>query len=73
MRSTEVAKAFGFFFGRPDGFGSSDFAQIVNSFMPHRSICVSGTDFIKVMFCLIEEGSKFDDVSFANVFLCWWS
>ena len=29
VRSTEVARVFGAFFGRPDGFGSSDFAQIV--------------------------------------------
>ena len=27
-RSTEVARVFGALFGRPDGFGSSDFAQI---------------------------------------------
>ena len=32
---------FGAFVGRPDGFGSPDFAQIVNLLMPHRSICVS--------------------------------
>ena len=25
MRSTEIAIVFGAFFGRPDGFGSSDF------------------------------------------------
>ena len=37
------------FFGRPDGFGSSDFAQIVNVFMLYRSICVSRPDFIKHM------------------------
>ena len=29
MRSAEVAGVFGAFFGRPDGFGSSDFAQNV--------------------------------------------
>ena len=29
VRSTEVARVFGALFGRPDGFGSSDFAQIV--------------------------------------------
>ena len=33
-----------FFFGRPDGFGSSDFAQIVDLFMLYRSILVSGSD-----------------------------
>ena len=30
------------FFGRPDGFGSSDFAQIVDLFMLYRSIWVLG-------------------------------
>ena len=32
-------------FGRPDGFGSSDFAQIVDLFMLYRSIWVLGADF----------------------------
>ena len=27
-RSTEIAKVFGAFFGRPDGFGSSDFVRL---------------------------------------------
>ena len=35
------------FFGCPDGFGSSDFAQNVDLFMLYRSIWVSGADFIK--------------------------
>ena len=30
VRSTEVVGVFGAFFGRPDGFRSSDFAQIVD-------------------------------------------
>ena len=47
MRSTEVAGVFGAFFGRPDGFGSSDFAQHVDLFMLYRSIWVSGADSIK--------------------------
>ena len=47
VRSTEVTRVFGVFVGRPDGFGSADFAQIVNLFMLYRSICVSGADFIK--------------------------
>ena len=29
-KSTEVARVFGALFGRPDGFGSSDFAQNVD-------------------------------------------
>ena len=28
MRSAEIARVFGAFFGRPDGFGSSDFVRI---------------------------------------------
>ena len=47
--------------GRPDGFGSSNFAQIVNVLMLYRSIWVSGADFIKHMDFLAEEGSTFDD------------
>ena len=43
MRSTEVARVF-VFLGRPDGFGSSDFAQFVNCFMLYRSILASGAD-----------------------------
>ena len=61
MRSTEVAGVFGAFVGRPDGFGSSDFANAVDFFMPHRSIWVSGADFIKIMDLLTEEGSNFED------------
>ena len=59
--STEVAKLFGGLFGRPNGFGSSDFAQIVDLFMLYRSIWVSGVDFIKFMDFVTEEGSTFDD------------
>ena len=50
-------------FGRPDGFGSSDFAQIVDLFMLYRSIWVSGVDFIKIIDLLTEEGSTIDDFS----------
>ena len=49
MRSTEVARVFGASVGRPDGFGSSDFAQIVDLFMLYRSILVSGVDVIEIM------------------------
>ena len=45
VRSTEVAKVFGASFGRPDGFGSSDFAQIVDVFMLYPSIWVTGADY----------------------------
>ena len=45
--STEVAKVFGSFFGRPDGFGSSDFAQNVDFLMLHLFIWVPGADSIK--------------------------
>ena len=48
-RSTEVARVFGACFGRPDGFGSSDFAQIVDLFMLYRSIWVSGAESMKIM------------------------
>ena len=37
------------FFGCPDGFGSSDFAQNVDLFMLYRSIWVSGADVVKIM------------------------
>ena len=48
MRSTEVAEFFFFVGGgRPDGFGSSDFAQNVDCFLLYRSIWVSGADSIK--------------------------
>ena len=54
---------FGACFGRPDGFGSSDFAQIVD-FCRALSIYiwVSGADVINIMDLLTEEGSKFDDL-----------
>ena len=63
VRSTELAKVFGAFVGRPDGFGSSDFAHIVDSWMLYRSIWLSGADVIEIMDFLTEEGSKFDDLS----------
>ena len=63
VRSTEVAGVFGFFFGRPDGFGSSDFAQYVDLFMLYRSIWVSGADSIENMDLLSEEGSNFSETS----------
>ena len=61
MRSTEVAGVFGAFFGRPDGFGSSDFAQNVDLFMLYRSIWASRADSMKNMDCLAREGSIFVD------------
>ena len=42
-------------FGRPDGFGSSDFAQIVVFLKLYRSIWVSGAESIKIMDCLAEK------------------
>ena len=50
------------FVGRPDGFGSSDFAQNVDLFMLYRSIWVSGADFIKNIDFLTKEGSNFEDL-----------
>ena len=50
------------FFGCPDGFGSSDFAQNANLFMLYRSIWVSGADFIKNIDFLTKEGSNFEDL-----------
>ena len=47
-----------FFVGRPDGFGSSDFAQNVDLFMLYRSILVSGADSMNIMDLLAEEGSN---------------
>ena len=67
MRSTEVARVFGAFVGRPDGFGSSDFDRIVECLILYRSIWVSGVDFIKNMDCLSEDGSNFDDFSSENI------
>ena len=60
-RSAEVAGVFGAFVGRPDGFGSSDFAQNVDLFLLYRFIWVSGADSIKDIICLAEEGSTFED------------
>ena len=34
LRAVEVARVFGSFFGRPDGFGSSDFALFPFSLFP---------------------------------------
>ena len=64
LRSTEVDRSrdsIRGFLGRPDGFGSLDFAQVVDLFMLYRSTLVSGADSIKHMDCLAEEGSKFDN------------
>ena len=57
-RSTEVARVFGAFLGRPDGFGSSDFAQIVHVLMLYRPILVSGADSKKWSLFFAEEGSN---------------
>ena len=35
----------------------------LRSFMPHRSIWVSGADFVKIIDLLTEEGSNFDEFS----------
>ena len=67
MRSAEVAGVFGACFGRPDGFGSSDFAQIVDLFMLYRFIWASGADVIKIMDLLTEEASKSNDFSSENL------
>ena len=49
--------------GRPDGFGSSDFAQNVDVFMLYRSIWVSGADSMTIMDLLAEDGSNFSENS----------
>ena len=59
MRSTEVAVVFWASFGRPDGFGSSDSAQIVDLLMLHRFIWGSGADSMEIIDLLAEEGSTF--------------
>ena len=46
------------FLGCPDGFGNSDFAQIVDLFMLYRSIWVSGAESTNIMDLLAEEGSN---------------
>ena len=62
LRSTEVdrgrpkSRVFGALFGRPDGFGSSDFAQNVDLFMLYRSILVSGADSKQKMECWQRKG-----------------
>ena len=50
-------------FGRPDGFGSSNFAQNVVSLILYRSTWVSGADLVKNMDLLAEDGSNFDNFS----------
>ena len=61
MRSTDVVGVFGPFFVRPDGFESSDFAQIVDFYA--LSIYMGfGSRIYKTYWCLVEEGSKFEDV-----------
>ena len=62
-----MASVFGSCFGRPDGFGSSDFAQIVDLFMLYRFIWVSGAGLIRIMDLLTEEGSIFEDFSSEKV------
>ena len=42
--------------GRPDGFGSSDFAQIVDFVMLYRSVWASEADSKRNMEFLAEEG-----------------
>ena len=65
-------RVFGSFFGRPDGFGSSHFAQNVDFLMLYLSIWVSGADSMKfidlfsrgnveIKRFLIENVSKFND------------
>ena len=49
VRWVTVARVFGAFFGRPDGFGSSDFAQIVDFVMLYRSIWVSGAALLNIL------------------------
>ena len=58
---------FGACFVRPDGFGSSDFAQIVDCFMLYRSIWVSGIDVMKIVDFGAEEGSIFDNLFENNI------
>ena len=62
-RSTEVARVIGASFGRPDGFGSSGVAQIVDLFILYRSRWVSGAAPMMFIDFLAEEGSNFDNCS----------
>ena len=57
-----VGRVFGSFFGRPEGFGSSEFSQVVDLLMLYRFIWVSGADIIKNIDCLTKEGSNFEDL-----------
>ena len=63
LMSTDFAKVFGAFLGRPDGFGSSDFTQFVDLLMLYRFIWFPGADSRKNMDLLAEEWSNFDDFS----------
>ena len=65
MRSTEVGRGrlkvagvFGAFFGRPDGFGSSDFDQNVYVWMLYQTIWVSRSHSKIIQSCLAEKGSN---------------
>ena len=60
-------KSISVIFGRPDGFRSSDFAQIVDLFMFYRFMWASGVEFMKSLDFWAEEGSNFDDVSSENI------
>ena len=57
-RRPKSQEYLGLLFGRPDGFGSSDFAQNIDLFMLYRSIWVSGADSMKITVCWAEDGSN---------------
>ena len=70
LRSTEVdrgrpkSRVVGAFLGRPDGFGSSDVAQIVDCVILYISIYMGfGSRIYEIMDFLTEDGSNFDDFS----------
>ena len=52
---------FGALFGRPDGFGSSDFVRIEIFLCSIDLYGFGGPDFLKIMDFLTEEGLQFED------------
>ena len=61
VRSTEIAGVFGASFGRPDGFGSSDFVRIEIFLCSIDLYGFREPVLLKIWFLLAREGSKFDD------------
>ena len=59
IRPIEVATRKSSFFGRPDGFGSSELDEVVDFDAPDRMELVAGSDCMKDIGFLTEERSTF--------------